>query len=301
MTNVLEINGLTKRYGSLTAVNNLQLTVEKGNVYGILGPNGSGKSTTLGMILRVVNPSSGSWTWFDNEDHQTAIKKIGAILESPKFYPYLSAYQNLKIVAQIKNVEDSAIDKSLKLVGLESRKKDLYKTYSLGMKQRLAIASAMLNDPEVLILDEPTNGLDPEGIIQIREIIQRVAAQGVTILLASHLLDEVEKVCSHVVVLNKGEALYAGPVSEMSADKDYYEIAAKDIEKLEELLQSTSFVKSYNKDNKAIITVHLNEELPAEEINEYFFKKDIVLTHLVRKKVSLEHQFLKLLNHPAHV
>ena len=207
MNKVLEIHQLTKRFGSFTAVNNISFSVEKGNVYGLLGPNGSGKSTTLGMILNAINPTAGSWKWFDQNPDNNSLKRIGAIIESPKFYPYLSAQKNLEIVADIKEASHSKIDEKLELVGLISRKKDKFQHFSLGMKQRLAIAAALLNDPEVLILDEPTNGLDPQGIIQIRELIIKIAEQGTTIILASHLLDEVEKVCSHVVVLNQGKML----------------------------------------------------------------------------------------------
>src|SRR5690606_22269070 len=164
MKKVLEIQNLTKKFGKLTAVENLSFHVEKGNIYGLLGPNGSGKSTTLGVILNVTNPSSGTWKWFDENPSVESLKRIGAIIERPNFYPYLSAERNLEIVAKIKEVDRSKIDEKLKLVGLLDRKKDKFSTFSLGMKQRLAIAGALLNDPEVLILDEPTNGLDPQGI-----------------------------------------------------------------------------------------------------------------------------------------
>ena len=216
MSTILTITNLTKTYGKLTAVNNLSFTINKGNVYGILGPNGSGKSTTLGIALNVVNKTSGEFKWFNgNLSTHEALKKIGAIIERPNFYPYMTAYKNLKLVCKIKDIPEQKIDEKLELVGLLERKHSKFKTFSLGMKQRLAIASALLNDPEILILDEPTNGLDPQGIHQIRSLIKDIASKGTTILLASHLLDEVEKVCSHVVVLRKGEKLYSGRVDEM--------------------------------------------------------------------------------------
>ena len=206
MENILTVTNLTKKYGSLTAVKNLSFTIEKGNVYGILGPNGSGKSTTLGIVLNVVNRTEGEFAWFEGTTTtHDALKKVGAIIERPNFYPYMTAVQNLKLVCKIKGVTEDKIEEKLDLVGLLDRKNSKFRTYSLGMKQRLAIASALLNEPEILILDEPTNGLDPQGIHQIREIIKTIASQGTTILLASHLLDEVEKVCSHVVILRKGE------------------------------------------------------------------------------------------------
>ena len=197
---VLSVKNLTKRYNRIV-VDHISFDVERGNIYGILGPNGSGKSTTFGMLLTTINPTEGSWKWFGEEGTSTeTLKKIGAIIEQPNFYPYLSAEKNLQIVAEIKEASYSRIDEVLALVGLLERKKDVFSTFSLGMKQRLAIASALLNNPEVLILDEPTNGLDPEGIIQIREIILQIAQQGITIIIASHLLDEIEKICSHVIV-----------------------------------------------------------------------------------------------------
>ncbi len=293
MENVLEINNLTKKFGKLTAVNNLSFSVQKGNVYGLLGPNGSGKSTTLGMILNVINPTDGNWKWFGKEASADSLKKIGAIIEHPNFYPYLTATQNLRIVAQIKGVNNSEIDKKLEIVGLLDRKKDKFSAYSLGMKQRLAIAAALLNDPEVLILDEPTNGLDPQGIIQIREIIQQIAAKGTTIILASHLLDEVEKVCSHVVILEKGKTLYSGAVDEMTAGFGFFELQSVDNEKLKDvLLELNAFEKIT--DNGKFLKAILKEDLKADELNRLLFNKGVVLTQLVKRKESLENQFLKI-------
>ncbi|MGB5356207.1 MAG: ATP-binding cassette domain-containing protein, partial [Eudoraea sp.] len=228
MKTILTVNQLTKKFGYLTAVDNLSFSIEKGNVYGILGPNGSGKSTTLGIVLNVVNATSGSFSWFDgNTSTHDALKKVGAIIERPNFYPYMTAIQNLKLVCKIKEVPFSKINDKLELVGLLDRKDSKFRTYSLGMKQRLAIASALLNDPEILILDEPTNGLDPQGIHQIREIIKKIASEGTTILLASHLLDEVEKVCSHVVILRKGKKLYSGRVDGMLATFGFFELKSE--------------------------------------------------------------------------
>lgn len=294
MNKVLEINQLTKKFGSFTAVNNVTFSVEKGNVYGLLGPNGSGKSTTLGMILNVINPTAGSWKWFDQEPDNDSLKKIGAIIESPKFYPYLSAEKNLEIVADIKEVNYGKIDEKLELVGLLSRKKDKFQQYSLGMKQRLAIAAALLNEPEVLILDEPTNGLDPQGIIQIRELIIKIAQQGTTIILASHLLDEVEKVCSHVVVLNQGKMLYAGSVDQMNSSFGSIEVAAQNMESLEYTLKTFSFVSKVTKENNKLFAV-LSEEKDPAEINKMLYEQGIIVNHLVKRKESLEQQFFQLI------
>jgi len=291
---ILTVTDLTKKFGHLTAVNNLSFSIEKGNVYGILGPNGSGKSTTLGIILNVVNKTLGDFSWFDgNMSTHDALKKVGAIIERPNFYPYMTAVQNLKLVCKIKNVQETKISEKLELVGLLERKDSKFKTYSLGMKQRLAIASALLNDPEILILDEPTNGLDPQGIHQIREIIKKIAAQGTTILLASHLLDEVEKVCSHVVILRKGKKLYSGPVDEMLASHGFFELKSSEMNMLMELLEKNASFGKVESSN-GILTAYLKDEMDAQQLNEFLFKKGIVLSHLVKRKESLEEQFLAL-------
>ncbi|MDK7374597.1 ATP-binding cassette domain-containing protein [Weeksella virosa] len=295
MQKVLEINQLSKRFGSLLAIDNVSFTVEKGNVYGLLGPNGSGKSTILGMILKVINPTSGSYRWFELAEQPQTLKKVGAIIESPKFYPYLSAQKNLEIVANIKEVSYQEIDKKLALVGLLDRKKDKFEHFSLGMKQRLAIAAALLDDPLMLILDEPTNGLDPEGIIQIREIIQKIAATGTTILLASHLLDEVEKVCSHVVVLNKGKVLYAGLVEEMNPNFGYIEISSSDLDVLENFLHKLPYFSTITR-KKSILVAVLKEAVPVEKINKKAFEQGIVLSHLTMNKERLEDHFLQLIH-----
>ena len=225
MKTILSLRNLNKKFGHVHAVNNLSFDIQKGNVYGILGPNGSGKSTTLGIILNVVNKTSGNFTWFNGElsTHQ-ALKKVGAIIERPNFYPYMTAIQNLELICKIKEIPTDKIEEKLKSVNLYERKDSKFRTFSLGMKQRLAIASALLNDPEILILDEPTNGLDPQGIHEIRVIIQNIAQNGTTILLASHLLDEVEKVCTHVVVIRKGIKLYSGRVDEMSVSNGFIDL-----------------------------------------------------------------------------
>lgn len=297
METILTVTNLTKRFGSLTAVKNLSFTIEKGNVYGILGPNGSGKSTTLGIVLNVVNRTAGDFSWFSgNTSTHDALKKVGAIIERPNFYPYMSAVQNLKLVCKIKEVPETRIREKLELVGLWERKDSKFKTYSLGMKQRLAIASALLNNPEILILDEPTNGLDPQGIHQIRELIKHIAAQGTTILLASHLLDEVEKVCSHVVILRKGENLYTGRVDGMLASHGFFELRAADMGQLRTFLQGRSEFSQMDEEN-GILTAYLETPMEAEALNALCFENGIRLSHLVKRKESLEQQFLALTNH----
>lgn len=294
MESILTINNLTKKFGYLTAVDDLSFTINKGNVYGILGPNGSGKSTTLGIVLNVVNRTSGDFKWFDgNITTHEALKRVGAIIENPNFYPYMSAYQNLKLVCKIKGIELSKIDEKLEIVGLTDRKDSKFRTYSLGMKQRLAIASALLNDPQILILDEPTNGLDPQGIHQIRQIIKDVANQGTTILLASHLLDEVEKVCSHVVVLRKGKKLFSGRVDEMISSEGFFELKTDKQDELIKLLENHSDFENLKVEDD-LITAFLNKPMKSSVFNKLMFDNGIILSHLVQRKESLEEQFLQL-------
>lgn len=297
METILNINQLNKKFGKVHAVNDLSFDIKKGNIYGILGPNGSGKSTTLGIILNVVNKTSGSFSWFGGKlsTHQ-ALKKVGAIIERPNFYPYMTAIQNLALVCKIKEISKDKIAEKLKMVHLYERRHSKFKTFSLGMKQRLAIASALLNDPEILILDEPTNGLDPQGIHEIREIIRNIAKSGTTILLASHLLDEVEKVCTHVVVIREGIKLYAGSVEKMTASFGFIELkAAINIEILQKVLMEFDGISNVKLENEIVI-VTLNKDISAAEINEFLFKNNIILTHLVKRKPSLEQQFLELTN-----
>ena len=292
---ILKITHLNKIFNrKLHAVKNVSFEIKKGNVYGILGPNGSGKSTTLGIVLNVVNKTSGEFEWFEGKlDTHEALKKVGAIIERPNFYPYMSAKENLELVCKIKGTPYTKVDEKLELVGLLDRKNDKFKTFSLGMKQRLAIASALLNDPEILILDEPTNGLDPQGIRQIRDIIRIIAAQGTTILLASHLLDEVEKVCSHVVVLQKGVMLYQGSVHNMIETNSFFELKAKDVTQFQKALEGHNSVER-TKESEGKLLVFLKQDIAAEELNTYLFQHNIVLEHLVKRKNSLEEQFLEL-------
>lgn len=297
METILTLRNLDKKFGKVHAVNNLSFEIKKGNVYGILGPNGSGKSTTLGIILNVVNKTSGEFLWFDGSlSTHEALKKVGAIIERPNFYPYMSATQNLELICKIKGVTTANIDEKLKTVNLYERRDSKFRTFSLGMKQRLAIASALLNDPEILILDEPTNGLDPQGIHEIRQIIKKIAANGTTILLASHLLDEVEKVCSHVVVIRNGVKLYSGRVDEMTASNGFFEIQVEANEnKLLELLKAHQSIESVKKEGDLFIAT-LNESLSAADFNRFLFDNDVMLSHLVKRKPSLEQQFLDLTN-----
>jgi ABC-type multidrug transport system ATPase subunit len=290
---VLSIEGLSKQFGKIRAVNSLNLEVRQGQVFGMLGPNGSGKTTTLGMLMGVVNPTAGTFRWFGELPTPEVRRKIGAVLEHPIFYPYLSGQKNLELNAMIKQCDPGNIAKVLELVELSARKDDKYKTYSLGMKQRLAIASALLNDPTVLILDEPTNGLDPMGIAEIRELIKKIAERGKTIILASHLLDEVQKVCTHFCVLKRGNLVHAGPVDEVGRGAETVEVSAE-AENLAELLVDFSGTSSLVREN-GLFQVTLKEGYKSKDVNAYLFEKNVTVSHLLTKKKSLEKMFLEIL------
>jgi ABC-type multidrug transport system ATPase subunit len=295
LNNVVTTQNLTKHYGHIRAVDNLNLEIPEKSVFGILGPNGSGKTTTLGMLLDVIIPTSGSYSWFGNQSNTENRRQIGSILETPSFYPYLSAIDNLKIIAEIKCAGYGAIEDVLTLVGLYERRHSTFRTFSLGMKQRLALASALLCDPRVMILDEPTNGLDPRGIAEIRDLIRTIAGKGKTIILASHLLDEVQKVCSHFAVLNKGRLLYTGLVNDVSGDEQRIEMAADDVNQLYSLLENYPGKKNLEVQDKRII-ITLPGDTSVTQLSSYIYQHGVVPTHLVALHRSLEKQFLDILN-----
>jgi ABC-2 type transport system ATP-binding protein len=291
---VLRLKGLTKHYGKLTAVDKLDLEIKSGQVFGILGPNGSGKTTTLGMILDVVAPSDGQYEWFDGLAPVESRKRIGSILETPCFYPYMTAVQNLRVVAHIKETPEDRIEEVLKQVNLHHRKDDKFKTYSLGMKQRLSIAAALLADPPVLILDEPTNGLDPEGIAEVRSLIKDISEQGKTIIMASHLLDEVQKVCTDFCILKNGNKLHEGSIFDLLGETNKVFVNASDLQGLKAALSSFEPVQNII-ETESGLTIELDENHKAWEVNKYCFENGIVLSKLVSESKSLEQEFLKIL------
>jgi len=293
---ILELEGISKNYGPIHALRDVSFSVPKGTVFGILGPNGSGKTTLLGIIMNVLKATKGHYRLFGETPTDEHRKMIGTLLETPNFYHYLSAVRNLKISAAIKEKGEEDIDHVLEVVNLAHRKKSAFSTYSLGMKQRLAIASALLGDPDVLVFDEPTNGLDPVGIAEIRSLIKKLSQQGKTIIMASHLLDEVEKVCTHVAILKQGQLIASGHVDEIFINDDVALINAHDHERLGQVLNNMpGFKKIVESDG--VFEVHYEPgTIDLEAINKYCFDQGIVLSHIQLKRNSLESKFFQLTN-----
>jgi ABC-type multidrug transport system ATPase subunit len=301
MSSVLSLQNISKSYGSIRALNNVSFDVPKGSVFGILGPNGSGKTTLLGIVMDILKPSDGKFFWNGQPGSSNEMRRqIGTLLETPNFYHYLSGQKNLKIAAAIKQRSESDIPRVLEKVNLTQRKDSKFSTYSLGMKQRLAIASTLLGDPDILVFDEPTNGLDPAGIAEIRELMKQLNRQGKTIIMASHILDEVEKVCTHVAIIQKGDLKTVGTVHDvLSATGDdkvatiEVEVAAENIATLEEALkQFPGFLHVYHSGNGLI--VECGDSIDPSTINKFCFEKGITLSQLNLKRKSLEKRFLEI-------
>jgi ABC-2 type transport system ATP-binding protein len=292
---VLSINNLVKYYGTVKALDNVSYTIPKGAVFGILGPNGSGKTTTLGIVLNILNKTAGSFSWFGSNNNIAVRKQIGSLLETPNFYHYLSAVDNLKITQSISGRgTEKDIHEVLEIVNLDKRKFSKFSTYSLGMKQRLAIAAALLGNPNVLVLDEPTNGLDPMGIAEIRTLIKQLANQGKTIIMASHILDEVEKVCTHVAIMNKGKLITAGPVNDVLVNEDIVEVAAANMPQLQQLMSNYPQLQKLSVED-SFLALHFNiGQANLADINTYCFNNGIVLHRLNSKRKSLEAKFFEL-------
>lgn len=298
---ILSINNLTKNYGKIRALDNVSFDVPPKTVFGILGPNGSGKTTLLGIIMDVIKASGGSFTWAGEGLAPNDLrKKIGTLLETPNFYHYLSAERNLAIAAKIKGRGEGDIEKVLKIVNLYERKDSKFSTYSLGMKQRLAIAAALLGDPEILVFDEPTNGLDPAGIAEIRELIRQLYKGGKTIIMASHILDEVEKVCTHVAIIQKGVLKTVSSVAalmdtsaENVAANVLIDISSGDNPALKNLIQQLDGVETVTEVDGELHLV-CTERITGEFVNRFCFEKGIVLNKLNVKRKSLETRFLEI-------
>jgi len=297
---ILNVESISKVFGSLTAVDQLSFSVQRGEVIGMLGPNGSGKTTTLSIVLSVINASNGNYSWFNGIKGEVANKRIGSLLEVPNFYPYLNLEKNLMITALARGAGENDIPRILDEVGLLQRSKSAYFTLSLGMKQRLAIASTLIGDPEVLVLDEPTNGLDPEGIAEVRALIKAQALRGKTIIMASHILDEVEKVCSNVVILKKGKCIASGKVAELLGEKQVVIIDSNDIELLTIQLNQNSHCKLIGRENGCLL-VELDDEYSASELNAWLYSNGFTLSRLEPRRRTLEAQFLELISQPENL
>lgn len=295
---VLTVDNLSKNYKAVKALQQVSFSVPEKTVFGILGPNGSGKTTLLGIVMDVLKATSGNYSWMGEEGNAAQRKKIGTLLETPNFYHYLTAVQNLKIAARIKGRGEEDIDRVLQIVNLHQRKDSKFSTYSLGMKQRLAIGAALLGDPDILVFDEPTNGLDPAGIAEIRELIKELNRNGKTIIMASHILDEVEKVCTHVAIIQKGVLKTVGSVNEVmhlgATDSSVLiVIAANDNEKLLTMIQQLQGVESAVL-TEAGIELVCAHTLDAAQVNQWCFEKGIVLNTLTVKRKTLEKRFLEI-------
>ena len=281
---ILSAENLSKSYGAVKALKNFGLEVAAGSVYGVLGPNGSGKTTLLGILLGILRADTGWFRW--------SAGRIGTLLETPNFYPYLSGPANLSITAEIRGSGHDQIRAVLRRVGLESAGKLAFGKYSLGMKQRLAIGAALLGDPGVLVLDEPTNGLDPSGIAEVRDLLRGLAAEGRTVILASHLLDEVEKVCTHVAILKSGVLLQSGLLSQVLREDDVFEVRAEDVAGLEAVLQSLGML--VERSVEGFVAHAPAGQVDAALLNRACFDKGVVLQHLVQRRQTLESKFLEL-------
>jgi ABC-type multidrug transport system ATPase subunit len=302
VNSILSIQSVTKFYGRIRALHEVSFSVPPGSVYGVLGPNGSGKTTLLGIVMDVLKATGGTYSWFGEPPSEKQRQKIGTLLETPNFYHYLSGERNLRIAAAIKGRGAGDIPRVLEMVKLTERKDSKFSTYSLGMKQRLAIASCMLGNPDVLVFDEPTNGLDPVGIAETRETIRLMAREGKTIVLASHLLDEVEKVCTHVAILRRGELLMAGDVREVLVNEDIVELGVSGgLEgRLQEALTNWPGIRQVRQQD-GLMQVFFEAGITPDmgELNRFCFEKGIVLNHLQLRRRSLESKFMELTNEPT--
>ena len=293
---VIRTDGLTKRYGKIVAVDGLSMEVRRGHVYGLLGPNGSGKTTTMGMLLGLVRPTSGSFSLFGSSDgHRDALRRIGSIVETPAFYPYLSGRQNLAYFQGISGRgEPAELDELLERVGLASRGGDRFQTYSLGMKQRLGLAYAMLGDPELLFLDEPTNGMDPEGMAEVRELVRGLGTGGRTVLLSSHLLHEVEQVCDSVTIISRGKLIAQGAVADLLRARRSEQVRVKttDDARARETLSALEWVEDVAvQAGSLLVTAPITR---SGDLTSALSQAGVSVTEMAPVQTSLEEYFLEV-------
>ena len=294
MENVLKVSNLIKKYGAITALNGVSFEVPAGSIFGILGPNGSGKTTLLGILTDVLKSTSGSFSWFNGSDNDEQRKKIGTLLETPNFYSYLTATQNLEISALIKGGDGKDIPGILETMGLSEKKEVKFSSFSLGMKQRLSIAAALCGMPKVLILDEPTNALDPEGIALTRSLIKKANAEGKTVIIASHILDEVEKICTHVAVLKQGKLLVTGPVNEILSNDDIVEIGGPDLEAIAKAFRDFPKSKRLVVEKKLVILVFPKGESQFGKIAQFCAERGLQINHLQARVQNLEEKYFEI-------
>jgi ABC-type multidrug transport system ATPase subunit len=300
MSSILSLKNISKSYGQIKALKGVSFDIPSKSVFGILGPNGSGKTTLLGIVMNVLRATGGEYCWFGHPPSAIQRREIGTLLETPNFYHYLSGKRNLEITASIKNKPVRDIERVLKIVRLYERRDSKFQTYSLGMKQRLAIAGCLLGDPSVLVFDEPTNGLDPSGIAEIRELIKELAGQGKTIILASHLLSEVEKVCTHVAILQQGTLITSGEVNAILSNEEWLEVSAADLEKLASVIEKYKGIKKIIR-GENLIKIYIEDVLlNSSALNQYCFEHGVVLNYIQTKKKSLESEFIELTDHVSN-
>jgi ABC-2 type transport system ATP-binding protein len=295
MKSAISVRGLSKEYDERFAVNNATFEVPSGIICGFIGPNGAGKTTTIRALLGLIKPTSGDITVLGSSNPHHYLSKIGAMIEGPSFYPLLSGAANLKVLADLGGIPTSRVKELLRLVGLEDRANSKFKTYSLGMKQRLGIAAALLPDPELLILDEPTNGLDPNGILEIRNLIKKLANGGKTIFVSSHLLAELEAICENVVMIKEGKIIYSGTAKELIGNQSGTALFIEpeysvDLNRLVKLLEDGGF--TYKVENHEI---SIDGGTPAAaHINRMAFENGITLKRIGERKATLEESFFEM-------
>ena len=293
---ILRTTGLTKKFGKRTAVNNLNLEVRKGEVFGFLGPNGSGKSTTVSMITGLITPTSGSVTAFGLDlktNYWEIIHRVGATIESPAFYPYMSGWDNLELFSiAIGGIPEYKIKEVLERVNLLDRAKDKYKQYSLGMKQRLAIAAALLRDPELVILDEPTNGLDPAGYKEVRDLIPSLAGENHTIILCSHLLHEVELICNRVTIIKEGNVIACESMQVLLAKGQMLQIKVENPQQATAILKKQEWIKNVTQADGYLLVDAPKED--SQRISKILAENNIFVSELSVKSSDLESVFLEL-------
>lgn len=292
---VIQTTDLTKHFRKTRAVNGISFEVEEGQIFGFLGPNGSGKTTTIGMLLGIITPTRGSVSLFGGSgaaELHAARQRIGATLETPNFYPYLSGWDNLRIVANVKGKTKKEMEEVLDIVGLAKRKRTKFKAFSLGMKQRLALAATMLGDPELIILDEPANGLDPEGMREVRHVIQELAERGKTIFLSSHLLWEVERTCTHVAIIKEGEIIQQDSVKEITAETILAGLRSDDLPALRRMVESFPGTVSARVAEDTVVAELAEEDLAG--LNHYLADRGVYVSHLALQQLTLEDVFMEL-------